>query len=321
MIEDCNNTTKSNKAMLELQKSLERIKSWVKVRYPEQADRLLPGLTDEEIEGITKHIPYPLPEELKCFYKNINGVSFDRSNYSRNLFIWERHTLLSLQEAMDEWYQWYQRHKNRYESIINSTDFFLNPAPKEHSYGVNCFPFLSNESGNEGYAIIDANDLRACKVIFTSKRDQITRRYISLTALVQSLADWYEHENSLDTGIFSVSSPAQEKYFHTWKKYNTYTDIAAPFDFLDELYEWQSNQISATADFDFIDDSIEFTPDTSLESSDELDEMDEIDKLYEWYLNQIDELDELYEWQSNQISATADFDFIDDSIEFTPDFS
>lgn len=286
--------------MLELQKSLERIKSWVKVRYPEQADRLLPGLTNEEIEVITRDLPYPLPEELKCLYKSINGVSFDRSNYNRNLFIWDRHTLLPLQEAMDKWYRWYQRHKNR-NNCLNSSDFFFNAVPTEHCYGVNCFPFLSNESGDEGYAIIDANDLRTCKVMFASKRDQITRRYISLTALVQTLADWYEQENSLDTGVFSDSSPAKEKYFHTWKKYNTYTDLAAPFDFLDELYEWQSNQISETADFDFIDNSIELSTGTSSDSIDEPDEMDELDELYEWYLNQIDELDELYEWQSNQI--------------------
>lgn len=212
-----------------LQESFERIKSWVKVRYPKQANRLLPGLTDEEIERITIDLPYPLPEELKCLYKSINGFPVD-DNYDQNLFIWDRHILLPLQEAMDGW----KKTKNRINRL-NSSDFFLNTAPEEHCYGSNCFAFLSDWGGEgEGYAIIDANDLRTCKVIFTIKRDEIKRRYISLTALVQTLANWYEEESSLDTGLFSISSPAKDKYFHIWKKYNTYTDPSPPFHLLED---------------------------------------------------------------------------------------
>jgi cell wall assembly regulator SMI1 len=259
--------------MSTLQGSVEKIKNWVGVKYPDKVDCVLPGLTNEEIEIITRELPYPLPEELKCLYKSINGVSFNRNNYYQNLLVWDRHILLPLEEAMDRWYQWYQRKmKRNRNNCFNSSDFFFNPNPEEHCYGVNCFPFLSDGSGeNEGYAIIDANDLRTCKVLFTSKRDQIIRRYISLTALVRSLTDWYEQENSLDTGIFGVDSPVRDKYYHTWKKYNTYTDLAAPFEFLDELYEWQSNQILETADFDFIDNSIELS--TGI-SSDLIDEPD-----------------------------------------------
>jgi SMI1 / KNR4 family (SUKH-1) len=218
--------------MLVLEESLERIKNWVKVRYPDRSDLLLPGLTDEEIQIITRDLPCPLPEELRCLYKSINGISFARKNYYQNLLIWERHILLPLQEAMDKWNRWkIIKYRN---NLFNASDFFLNPAPEDHCYGVNCFPFLSHDGENEGYAIIDANDLRTCKVIFTIKRDEIIRRYTSLTALFQSLADWYERENSLDTGIFSVSSPAKEKYFHTWKKYNTYIDPSPPFYLLEE---------------------------------------------------------------------------------------
>jgi hypothetical protein len=278
-----------------LQESVERIKSWVTIKYPKQASRLLPGLTDEEIEGITRDLPCPLPAELRCLYKSVNGFPVD-DNYDQNLLIWDRHILLPLQEAMDRWKRT-KGHVNR----LNSSDFFLNPAPEEHCYRSNCFAFLSDWGGEgEGYAIIDANDLRTCKVIFTIKRDEITCRYISLTALVQSLAEWYKQGNLIDTNIVDVDNSVIGKYYHTWKKYNTYTDLAAPFKFIDELYEWQSNQISATTDFDFIDDSSELTPDTSFGS--------------------IDELDELYEWQSNQISAMTNFGFIDDSSEFTPDY-
>jgi SMI1 / KNR4 family (SUKH-1) len=216
-----------------LQESVERIKSWVTIKYPEQANRLLPGLTDEEIERITRDLPCPLPAELRCLYKSINGFPVD-DDYDQNLFIWDRHILLPLQEAMDRW-----KGKKGHINRLNSSDFFLNPAPEQHCYRSNCFPFLSDWGREgEGYAIIDANDLQTCKVIFTIKRDEIKRRYISLTALVQTLVDWYEQENLLDTGMVGANNPIEEKYYHTWKKYNTYTDLTDPFDFLYELYEW-----------------------------------------------------------------------------------
>jgi hypothetical protein len=296
-----------------IEESIERIINWIKIGHPEIVDYIIPGLTDEEIETIVKDLPFSIPEELKCLYRYTNGISHIYNYPHRSVFIWERYALLTLQEAMERW-------KGVYANRYTIKDFSFNTAPEEHCYGSNCFPFLSDRANLEAYAIIDANDLNTCQVICTSGADRIQRRYISLTALFQTLADWYEQENSLDTGRVDANNPIKDKYFHTWKKYNTYMDLAAPFEFLDELYEWQSHQISEAADFDFIDNSLELTPDTSLESIYQPDEMDEVDKLYEWYLNQIDELNELYEWQSNQISATADFNFIDDSSEFTPDF-
>jgi hypothetical protein len=208
-----------------LQDSIERIKHSVRIQYPERANLILPGLTDEEITRITKDLPCPLPEDLKCFYKSINGILVDDYDYYNRLFIWDSHILLPLQEAMNRWNSW--RGEGIRKSPFGARDFFLNPDPKEHCYGSNCFAFLSDEGDGEGYAIIDANNLENCKVVFTIKQDQIIRKYKSLTSFVQTLADWYEQGNSTDTGIFSVSRSQQQKYYQVWCKYNDFTSFDA----------------------------------------------------------------------------------------------
>ncbi len=194
--------------MSPLTEAIDRIMKCLQQDTPELASYLLPGLTHAEIEEKVKDLPLQLPQEAWEIYQLIRGFSIERlyNNLFRqnepNMFIFDGYALLSLEKVVKIYREKLKRTEYYYECEIER-------------YNPNWLQiFVCYMSELEGYLVIDGTS-ESCGVIFTyNKVNERKKQYISLTSMMQTLAENYEQGY-----CNSVADP--ETFDEIWRKYNS----------------------------------------------------------------------------------------------------
>jgi len=203
-----------------LSEALDRIIKCTQQYEPKVASLLVPGLTRAEIEEIIKDFPIQLPQEVYELYQSVRGFTIERlyENLSivnePSMFIFDSYALLSLPEVM-------RLHQEKLNTFKNCDWDEIG------CYSSNWIQiFFCYLSENEGYIVVDSN-LKSCSVNFTWKRSQKRKQYTSITSMMQTLAEFYEHgyPNSLSL----------QEFDEIWRKYNSSLVDTALTKFTDKI--------------------------------------------------------------------------------------
>ncbi|PSF39105.1 hypothetical protein C7H19_03395 [Aphanothece hegewaldii CCALA 016] len=283
----------NSKSMSDLREALDRILNWTYQQYqlyshkygygqlsPQKEDlkllgndrhevllKLNPGLSNQEIDVITKDLPFKIPCELYELYQWKNGTSSQEAIDGLDWIFdvgqgWNYHSgfyLVPLQEVVEEYLE-------RQELYINSLYFDHNTI---NNIGLRLF---KSSDCNEGYIIIDENQI--IKVRFHSFKgggDYTIAIFPDLTAMMQTVADCYEqaYYRQSDGYLNYDGKIARE----IWQKYNSQQIVERT------LYEFQAVEallsqmplnseiyyfIKFEYDFKIVGDALKFTEDTRL---------------------------------------------------------
>jgi hypothetical protein len=233
--------------MSNLIESLESIKSSIQKTRPYMMELFAPGLKDWQIDEITKNLPFCIPSELRDLYKWSNGFFVcDLNDYlvpceerwrdNRDMYPFFSQAILPLERAVKLYEepviidminsQGYFSVRDFIIYVNRVLDFTENTKPTD-AFGSNClqlfFGMNPETAGHiviigeiEGYKIVNPTKQESSQVILTCKRDEVTCRYNSLTAMMQTFAEWYKQTN----GICS-----QDRSKDVWNKKNKLDNI------------------------------------------------------------------------------------------------
>ena len=155
---------KADRAALEA--ALERIRIWLEANNPVVANKLLPGLTEEEIEELTADLPFRLPQEVLWLYQWRGGVDLLAGD-----FMWY-HRWMTLEAAIDEY-----RSLRRTVYMGWKRSWFPLFETQEEYYFVKC----------------GATAVEAAPVYFFFNEDpEVSVAYINLRTLAETVAACYE---------------------------------------------------------------------------------------------------------------------------------
>lgn len=169
---------------------------------------LPPGLTPAEIEAIVKDLPIHLPQEVYEIYQWSKGFDMDRvyetlsTPPGQGAYFFNAYALISLQDVVKIYQEKLKSLKYYYENDVEL-------------YSPNWIQiFVCYSSELQGYIVISDNT-QNCEIIFTYCKDnERKRQYVSLTSMMQTLAEWYECTN------LGSDNPT-EKFDEIWRKYNS----------------------------------------------------------------------------------------------------
>jgi len=182
--------------MSKLTEALEKITNWLQEHTPSTYFSLLrPGLSDAQIEEITKELPFQLPTEIYELYKWSNG-SIDLYRDGKSIYIFHADYITenrfgpyygfrSLQAAIAQYFWQLKRY-----SI---------PSLEDDSYRFyNWLPIFYSEDlyRRVGYVLIDSKG-KEYPIVFVDKSHAhgmigITYKYANITTMMIKTAEFYE---------------------------------------------------------------------------------------------------------------------------------
>jgi hypothetical protein len=185
--------------------------------------KLNPGLSSQEIETITKDLPFPLPPEIHELYRWRNGTSTDEFKYEVNLFFdvgrgWGScygFDFRPLQVIVERFMM--QRKINGY--ILQELEKWgIIPDTMNWHLGLNIF--FSYEC-RDGFVVFDEKD-SANLVIFMDYKggsSDVIAKYSSLTNMMLTIADCYDRAFYRDSNGYLCCDEKKAK--EIWQQYNS----------------------------------------------------------------------------------------------------
>lgn len=159
-----------------LTNALARIQAWLKSNYPVVTDSITCGLTLEEIQEITRTLPFSLPDEIYELYQWSRGHVLETQTIYTHIFDpYEGMALCSLEAAV--------------EILPIFEDEFEECAVKY--VGKPLFPIFQTDASNL-CVVGDWDNKESSPIIFVSEINDIRNTYTSLTSMMLTLADCFE---------------------------------------------------------------------------------------------------------------------------------
>src|SRR5512141_2735351 len=106
---------------------LNRILAWHTEHETPVARLIQPGLSDEQIAGMLKGLPFKLPREFVELYRWRNGVAFEDTEEDEDASFFEYHRFLPLDEALADFQDNYASTKDFYD-LADWIQAFQDPA-------------------------------------------------------------------------------------------------------------------------------------------------------------------------------------------------
>ncbi|MBE9208123.1 SMI1/KNR4 family protein [Nostoc sp. LEGE 06077] len=151
-----------------LTQTLERILVWLQANCPSVASFPYPGLTNEQIQELTKDLPFKLPREVKELYQWRNGTLHGQGFFPFSVFY-------SLEESLDFYYKTVKYQPDDTLLMASRNSLILFSTDKS-------FFFVVADEEN--------NNTSQVWVVYTGDHPVIC--YTSLTNLILMMADCYE---------------------------------------------------------------------------------------------------------------------------------
>jgi hypothetical protein len=162
--------------MSSLTDALNQIQVWLQSNYPAVADSITPGLSLEEIQEITRTLPFSLPDEVYELYQWSRGHDPETQTIYTHIF--EPHegmALCSLDTAIE---------------IFPIFEDEVEECAVKY-VGRPLFPIFQTDTSNL-CVVGDWQNKKSSPIIFVSEINEIKNAYTSLTSMMLTLADCFE---------------------------------------------------------------------------------------------------------------------------------
>jgi cell wall assembly regulator SMI1 len=174
--------------------TLNRFMNWVELKYPIAVGSFITGLTNKEIDNICTQFSFSIPLEIRELYQWRNG---QRESYA----------IESVESISNT--------KNPYE-IRFFDGMTLVPFMSLDFFDYDPFWIVICEDEDGYYLVIDLRNSNILRLDIKGGADDYYVIYKNLTAMMQTLAEFYESGGDID-GVISFS----EEYQQIWLKYNS----------------------------------------------------------------------------------------------------
>lgn len=147
--------------------------NWLQQNQPHFAASFIPGLNDEQIQELTSHLPYQLPEEIHELYRWRNGTK----ERQKTLFH-PSISILPLEEAL--------------VVARESIDIFDNTEDELRFEGNRLFPFIDDDGDLYVVKCIKEKQKSSPIISIFAEYDELDTVYTNLTNMMQTIAECYE---------------------------------------------------------------------------------------------------------------------------------
>ena len=195
--------------MLLLTHALESIRLWLENNYAEGAAQLLPGLSLTQIEEFSQDLPFDLPQEAYKLYQWSRGNDA-QSHYGTFFDPRDGMGLCSLQRAA--------------ELSFTLRDDEYEECDIKH-LGQPLFPIFEFE-GSFLSVVSTPEPQVSSPIIFISETTEVTVRYISLTSMMQTIAECFEmgvvsRKSTYYDPNVKILQYDQERFTPIYRKHNS----------------------------------------------------------------------------------------------------
>lgn len=184
--------------------TLNRIKVWLQSDYPVVCESITPGLSLEEIQAITRTIPFTLPREVYELYQWSRGHNQETQTMYTCIFDpYESMALCSLKAAVEL--------RPIFEDEIDECAIKY--------AGKSLLPVFQTDA--ENFCVVGEWDNKdSSPIIFVSKIGDIVNRYTSLTNMMLTLAECFE-TSAVSFDEEGYSDWDLKKFSSAYLKYNS----------------------------------------------------------------------------------------------------
>lgn len=163
--------------MSSLTDALNQIQVWLQSNYPAVADSITSGLSLEEIQEITRTLPFSLPDEVYELYQWSRGHAPETQTIYTHIFgePYEEMAFCSLETAIE---------------ILPIFEDKVEECAVKY-VGRLLFPIFQTDASNL-CVVGDWDNKKSSPIIFVSEINEIKNAYTSLTSMMLTLADCFE---------------------------------------------------------------------------------------------------------------------------------